>query len=518
MNKKNLMDAFGEIDEELFAGADLSEFSSKNPEEAVAPVFIEGGKRRRSKRPFIYMGAGIAACAVLAVSLPMIANNAKPPYESAAVSEFSSQQYTDLTDFNEFTEPTESAESTEQVQQTEDSEPQEGTAAPPKEPPALQLFTKTKEILNAEDIYKIEKTQFDLTGFKENKGLWDIYANPIFKGTTLIDGSSFFYSTKGNAREYNQSEEEYLKEAYANIFLYNMDTDEHSLILTERSYNGENGLLYKPMNLVNGWLYYYRYEFIPAGDLEGQGSELWRINIDTKVKEKITDIKSDFYLTTVSMQAGVKAGKYLYFGDGYFSYKDEKPYTWLLRYDTEEGKLDYFKEPPYEIDTYPIAYDGGIIYSDKSGYYFHSNNGEPDKFLFDSDCRIEAIGEKSLLYIDGYYGEQRSMDYTEIGIIDENLERRELAVIPGVAYHTGAGTDKGMQIFTVGSPYFDEQVLIYDMEADCFSALDLAEGENAVLFTAEGAELKILIYKGETDQCESMTLYTIKKQNKIFIF
>lgn len=96
--------------------------------------------------------------------------------------------------------------------------------------------------------------------------------------------------------------------------------------------------------------------------------------------------------------------------------------------------------------------------------------------------------------------------------MDENFEMRDLALLPGYASLREIDTDVGLKLISTGSTYFDEDFLIYDKEADCFSSLRLSsKDDNAVFYTAQGDELKILVYTGITDQCSGMTLYTIKK-------
>lgn len=499
MNRKNLIDAFGDIDEEMFAGAEnksLSELAAESSEDEQAPVFVEVRKHRNGIRAALYAGAGIAACIALAAALPVLTDNTKLPYGNGSTI-YSESSVPELSQ----TEPG------EETEQTEITSAQTVTSAAQQEPPQLQLYTKTKEILNAEDIYNIEKTQIDISGFESSQALWHIHSNGFFGGTMLIDGSSFFYTVLGSPTD-TQEITEPSEEAYAKISLFNMSTGEHSLILKERSYEGKYGLLFKPMNYVDGWLYYYRMEYMPAGDLEGYGTELWRINVDTKDKEKITDIYMDFYL---SMKPGLQLGKYLYFTDCYSSYEENKSTVWILRYDTEAGKLDTFKEFVNEGGR-PFAYKDGMIYCDSSGFWFHTDDGEPDKFLFDYDCYdIQAIGGNTLICTK----ESIEANYISatIEIMDENFEVRELALFPCFAYLKDVVGSLDLKLIGLSTTeLIGSSTLIYDKEADCFSRFKLPTKDDDVVYcTADGDELKILVYSGTIDKCDGMTLYTIKR-------
>lgn len=138
MNKKNLIDAFGEINEEMFAKAEresFDELSAESAEEAQAPVFVEGGKHKPNIRAALYAGAGVAACVALAVLLPILTNNTKLPYGngstqySEATSKMPSQ-----TEPNEQSQPTESTytgSNTSTAESTEITEPEKTTEEPP---------------------------------------------------------------------------------------------------------------------------------------------------------------------------------------------------------------------------------------------------------------------------------------------------------------------------------------------------------------------------------------------------
>ncbi len=267
MTRKNLSDAFGEIDESLFALAEtenenksLNELPPKTVDDVQAPIFIKNireTKARKRRKAIISATAGIAACVVLAVTLPVLLNNTDLPYVAAETTEALTGQ----------PDPTETDSQTELTQ----AETQPVTEEIPQETAQIELYTKVKEILNAEDIYKVEKKEIDISGFEangldENLALLSIYSNSALYGTTLIEGSSFFYTVIGKSRQEVYYDEEYQAKGFGQIFLYDMDTGKHSLVLKEQSYEKENGMIFKPMNFVNGWLYYYRMEYIYTGD------------------------------------------------------------------------------------------------------------------------------------------------------------------------------------------------------------------------------------------------------------
>ncbi|MDE6579006.1 MAG: hypothetical protein K2K41_00530, partial [Ruminiclostridium sp.] len=401
MNRKNLTDAFGDIEDGIFAVTEndsVNELSPKNSDNVQAPVFIKNvreSKNRKRRKAVISAAAGIAACAVLAVSMPVLFNNTVPPYGEVEPSESHSQQ------------PALSG-SDQQTEQTE-TDTQPITTDIGQEISQIQLYTKIKEILNAEDMYKVEKTQIDLSGFEENGLGENAYGNPFFNVNIFIDGSSFFYTLVGSCGHIEDYPIDESEERYGQIFLFDMDTGEHRLILKERAYKEKNGLILHPVNFVNGWLYYYRREIYPTEVSPNDGTELWRINIDTKAKEKVTDINTLF---SIDMKAGIKSGKYLYFTDLLYTFEGvELTNSWILRYDTEEGKLEIFKEAFVNEGKgrFPFVYDykNGIIYSiDGISFYFHTDDGEPDKFLpdlssynQDSKNYFQTIGNSGLIYM-----------------------------------------------------------------------------------------------------------------------
>ncbi|MDE7281348.1 MAG: hypothetical protein K2N36_06380, partial [Ruminiclostridium sp.] len=198
MTRKNLSDAFGEIDDTLFAIAEtenesksLNESPAKSANDVQAPVFIKNireTKVRNRRKAIISATAGIAACAVLAVSLPLLFNNTVPPYEAV--------QTTEALTVGSLTQQPVPAETSQQTVQI-GAITQPAVTDTEQDPSQIQLYTKIKEILNAEDMYKVEKTQIDLSGFEENGLGENAYGNPFFNVNIFIDGSSFFYTLVG---------------------------------------------------------------------------------------------------------------------------------------------------------------------------------------------------------------------------------------------------------------------------------------------------------------------------------
>lgn len=520
MNRKNLSDAFGEIDENLFALAEtesLKELLPKSSDNAQAPefqapMFIKNtgeSKSENRKKALISATAGIAACVVLAVSLPLLYNNTAPPYGAAETTEALTQQ----------PDPSETDKQTEQTEAIT----QPVTQELPQDPTQIELYTEVKEILNAEDVYNVERTQIDLSGFEEN-GLDEKSSLQSICSDTLIEGSSFFYAISESAA-FQSDQSSAPEERYGYIFLYDMDTGEHTLILKERAYKKGNSLMLRPVYYVKGWLYYYYMEVRPTEELyQNDESELWRINIETKTKEKIAGMYEAFsgYKETI-----VKSGKYLYFTDPVYAI--EPIDTHILRYDMEEGQLDIFKEANIKDERYAYPYlykyKDGIIYSiDGINFYYHTDDGEPDEALPDLSSYypmgknyFQNIGNNALIYkrdiADLFDGDIESLG-AMIGILDEDFQARDLAYLPVYAELANINTDLKLKvILTPDRNGFDNRILIYDMEADCFSELKLpSEKDNAVYCTEQGDELRILVYTGESNECDGMTLYTITKK------
>ena len=523
MNRKNLSDAFGEIDEGLFAleesenkNRSLNEFPAKT-DDVQAPIFIKNIRETKAKnrrKAIISATAGIAACAVLAVSLPVLLNNSSLPYEAAETTEaFTGQP--DLSETDLQTEPTQ-------------AETQPITEETTQEPSQIELYTKVKEILDAEDIYNVEKKEIDLSGFEangldENLALLSIYSNTILNNTTLIEGSSFFYTVMGKSRQEVYSDEEYQAKGFGQIFLYDMETGKHSLILKEQSYEKEKGIFFKPMNFVDGWLYYYRVEHI-FNDYSYTEAELWRINIDTKTKEKIIDNHLYF---SIAQTPGVRSGKYLYFTDYRFS-DDGRQWasSSILQYDTETGKSEKLGEVLGGSMFFPIvyAYKDGILYTTDGGFYYRSNDDtQPVRLLpvlsdyeF-SEYFLQTIGKDSFIYTKISFTEEGDSGPTLIGALDDDLNERELAKFPGHVVMDKIDSDLDLRVVTTGVSrsafYYGDGVYIYDGEADCFSQLFMrTEYEHVVYITAHEDELIILTYTGRNSFCNGMTLYTITKK------
>ena len=514
MTRKNLSDAFGEINESLFALAEnenkgLNELPTKTANNVQSPIFIKNIKENKAKnrrKAIISLTAGVAACAVLIVSLPVLLNNTAPPYGAADTTEAITRQPA----------PDETDSQTEMTQ----TETEPVTEEIPREPTEIELYTKVKEILNTEDVYNVKKTQFDLSGFEANGGdnngaLWNIYANVFEENTMLIDGSSFFYTRVGMQR-FPEDPIDDSARRYGHIFLYDMETGEHTLILKEMAYKESNGLLLKPVYYEDGWLYYYYMEIRPTEDFyEYDGSELWRINIETKVKEKIAGLYEPF---SGYNEPCVKSGKYLYFTDPVYAFGEGN--SRILRYDMEEGQLDVFKEDMTGYGPYVYKHKDGIIYSiGDSHFYYHTDDGKSDKPLPSlsgytrGSYSLEVIGNNGLIYRKEIDLDTEYPYPTIIGILDDEFDGRDLAAFPGMTFlNTNTGSD--MKVILTESPItHNNEVFIYDREMDCFSQLKFpSEKDNAVYCTEQGDELRILVYSGEGNVCEGLTLYTITKK------
>lgn len=529
MNKKNLMDAFGEIDEELFAGADLSEFSSKKPEEAVAPVFIEGGKRRRGKRPFIYMGAGIAACAALAVSLPMLANNAKPPYESGAFSEPYSQQYqpTDLT------EPADTS-AEEAASSAEETEPL--LTLPYDEDFKYELYGKNKEFLDAEKLYYFDVQDINIEKFNKNGSHdIDILLLSMFYGNlTYLDGDELYYSESVNDPAYDASVNAE-HEDWAGIYKYNLVTEETDFVFKEKSNDDDFGLMLKIAAIDSDWLYYYHIQ--SRNGYEESTAEFWRYNLADGRKEKIVDVGDTYY---ANVSGAEKSGDYLYFAfTSLENYRNDEHgfLTWdyvpyIYSFNTKDESLELVKK----TDCTSIAglYKDGIIYACGDEYFYHKNGADKDELLFDvgqifdlesyysCSCGFFTLKSEKLMYV--YTRDDNNITVSTFGYLDDEFKPHELLTAQG---HMWFSEDyNNLLTFELGPN--EETQFIYDDESGAFSSFKIpkeAINKNGTrvyeyyVNTSEG--LKLIVFECDDPKRNNYwwaKLYTIKQENKIFTF
>ncbi len=237
MNKENLLQAFGEIDEEIF-GADFD-----NPEEAVKPVFVTPQKVRKSKKPFFIAASAVAACGTLVLGIGL-ASRENPTPQAAA--------YNISKIF-----------------------------------PDIKFEESYKEIYNAEDLYQVQRTKIDLAAVKK-------YGNP-----SLIDGDNIYFTTSVDPFDYYNHKEE--APSTADIVLFNNSTGEEKVIYsTADAISAEEAInslpqIY-PAGIYNSYLYFFQKE----NDVSDKSSEFCRLNLQDYSSEVIFTYNGSFNYPVLS--------------------------------------------------------------------------------------------------------------------------------------------------------------------------------------------------------------------------
>lgn len=355
-----------------------------------------------------------------------------------------------------------------------------------------ELYTggNSGEILNAEDLYHVDKEEIyrhiatvnSLTPFESAGALESIYVNRFYGGGRVyLEGTDFYFTTDKSGKTPDKPDYE---KTPAQILLY--DTRQSggiTVIAEEMPEEEEWGLMLKIAGIFDGYMYYYKTER-PKGYIDEENiNSLWRVNLQDGTKEKISDIKYDWYL---DLDPAVKAGDYIYFTD-YEKANDNSPK--IYRFNTKTNKTELFKDNVQSPVICP--YKDGIIYYSPESYYTYEENGKAHTLCpSDYTGKIDTFGD-NIMYAHRIWEDNEQK--TVLGIFDENLAQKELGVFPTGAVKDSQsptevyGAGEINENFTAGSSglayvsiQFGNNILLYDKDKDCFSQIVLSEGEEVV--------------------------------------
>lgn len=355
-----------------------------------------------------------------------------------------------------------------------------------------ELYTggNSGEILNAEDLYHVNKEEIyrhiatvnSLTPFESAGALESIYVNRFYGGGRVyLEGTDFYFTTDKSGKTPDKPDYE---KTPAQILLY--DTQQSggiTVIAEEMPEEEEWGLMLKIAGIFDGYMYYYKTER-PKGYIDEENiNSLWRVNLQDGKKEKISDIKYDWYLDLDPM---VKAGDYIYFTD-YGKANDNSPE--IYRFNTRTNTTELFKD---NVQSPVIcSCKDGIIYYSPESYYTYEENGKAHTLCpSDYTGKIDTFGD-NIMYAHRIWEDNEQK--TVLGIFDENLTQKELGVFPTGAVKDSQsptevyGAGEVNENFTAGgsglayvSIQFGNNILLYDKDKDCFSQIVLSEGEEVV--------------------------------------
>lgn len=452
MNKKNLIDAFGDINEEMFGGAEKIDITDYEESESQPPVIVYKGGKKIRKAPIF--AAGAAACAVIiAVSAPLI-------MKSGGEYPLNSTLSSDTESFESITEISETA--SELITTPEETAPL--LTLPYDQDFEYELYVKDKEFLDAEELYNVDIKDIDIEKFNEGGYNIDVLYLSLFYGDLVcLEGNHLYYSQSINDPAYD-TQVHLEHEDWTAVYKYDLITEETTVVFSERA-DKEYGLLLKIAAVEGDWIYYYRDKC--RNGYEENYIELWRCNSIDGRKEKMIDIGETYYL---NVRAAVKSDGYLYFP----FYDDIDCYIYC--YDTKKEQLEVFKKGD-SLSCGDNTYKDGILYGIDNDFYYHKNGEKEDEFLFNAEqlfdfdsydqaCySIYTLGGEKLMY--EYERADDNIRISEYGYLNENYIPHKLVTVKGGVYQI-KDTKSGLAWLSLGDL---DTLEFYDREQDCFSSL-----------------------------------------------
>lgn len=469
MTTKNLIDAFGAIDDDIFEKAEIrpSEDTESYPEKIVTTD-------KRSMRPLFISAAGIAAAVVAAVALPMLSDGRleRPPFGE---------------------ESTSNAE--------------ENTSVTANEPDLYQwesengykLFTDSKTPFDAAEIYSVTQTALQAGDTYSTDGELSQAEVPLTLNNipAYIDGEDFYYTMGVSYDPFD------LDNGGISGWIVLKRNGEEITLLNDAPRNEKHSLEFIIQGVYDGYLYYCRNEY---SDETIPKLELCRVNIATR---------DNGIICPVSMGRFARSGDYLYFSD-----YAEGGCT-VYRYNTVEGELENFKQGA----EYPSPYKGGIVYLQSSDYsvYFHSEDSAEDILLYNQwekkDGQISVLdtaGSDRICYTYPlYYSDDGTYRGSGFGIINDNYGCTDIIepVNEGYALNNHSGdTDIGL-VGLAGDEI--KKPLIFDTRTNSLAELNV-EGKNFHYINSSADCICVAGYDKERDgSISDPIIYTIRRETTL---
>ena len=282
----------------------------------------------------------------------------------------------------------------------------------------------------------------------------------------------------------------------------------------------------KIAGIFDGYMYYYKIERSEGYAEDPSINSLWRVDLQDGEKEKISDIKYDYYL---DLDPVVKGGDYIWFTDyGVILGADGGDNSRIYRFNTKTRETELFKDSA----KYPLLcpYKDGIIYYSPEICYMYVENGE-EKTLCPSDYsgKINTFDGNNIMYAHLIWdGDERK---TVLGIFDESLVKRDLGVFPtgfridiqsqvsfqgagAVNKSFATGSDNGLVCVSI---QFGNNILLYDKDKDCFSQIVLSEDQEVICCSETEEGLAFIIAETEvingvrSRDYKSVSCYTVSR-------
>lgn len=472
MKTKKLIDAFGAIDEDIFAKAEIkpSDDIESYPE---TPVVTES---RKSLKPVFIGAVGIAAAIALAVGLPMLSDGRldRPPFDVQTVSDTES-----------------------------------GTAAENHEPDLSQwdlkqgcrLFTNM-EPLNAAELYSVTETVLTAGDAVSTDGASPDAVRASCPIPAYIDGDSFYYTT--DVTYYDALSPNKNRTGEITLKLNGKDYT----ILEDSPRHKKCLLKFLIQGVYNGALYYYRVEY---GDDTATKMELCRIDL-SDLSDPVNES-----ISPASMGRCVQSGAYLYFSH----YTEEGAF--IYRYETVTGELEIFKKNA----EYPSPYKGGLVYLTRDDFsvYFHHENIPEDTLLFKlSDIRngnivlvLDTGGGYNITYTYSVLDEENNETGNGFGILKDNFKCMDIIESMGLDQYVlnshNGDTDVGLIGLTVTGKTIEEKLknpLIFDSETMSMAELYI-EGSNFQYINSPSDCICVAAYDDENGDVK---IYTVRRKQE----
>lgn len=470
MKTKNLIDAFGAIDEEIFAKAEIkpSDDIESYPE---TPVVTEG---RKSLKPVFIGAVGIAAAIALAVALPMLSDGrlTRPPFDL----------------------------------QTADTE--SGTAAENNEPELSQwelehgcrLFTNM-EPLNAAELYSVTETVLTAGDAISTDGASPDVVRASCLIPAYIDGDKFYYTT--DVTYYDSLSPNQNRTGEITLKLNGKDYT----ILEDSPRHKKCLLKFLIQGVYNGALYYYRVEY---GNDTAAETELCRIDL-SDLSDPVNES-----ISPASMGRCVQSGAYLY-----FSHYTEKG-AFIYRYEMVTGELEIFKKNA----ECPLPYKSGLVYLDKGDFsvYFHHENIPEDTLLFrlpdiwdeNTALVLDTGGGYNITYTYSLRDEKDNETGNGFGILKDSFERMDIIESMDFDNHIlnshDGDTDVGLIGLTVRGKAIEERLknpLIFDSETMSMAELYI-EGDDFQYINSPSDCICVAGYNKDGD----VKIYTVRREQE----
>lgn len=432
MKTKNLIDAFGAIDEDIFAKAEInpSDDIESYPE---TPVTAEG---RKSLKPIFVGAMGIAAAIAVAVALPMLSDG--------------------KTDYPPFEEETSDTESTEEIYNKPELSQWELEHG-------CRLLTETGP-LNAAEIYSVTETVLTAGDAYSTDGAAPDFVAASSRIPAYIDGDSFYYVQEVIYDPISPS-------GGTGGITLNLNGENYTL-LEDSPRQEKRSLTFSIQGVYNGALYYFRSEYGGDGAAD---TELCRIDI--------TDPSNPVSESICPAATGrcVQSGAYLYFSH----YTEEGAF--IYRYEMVTGELEIFKKNA----EYPSPYQGGLIYLNRDDFsvYRHYESYTNDALLFKfADIRggdilqgLDTSGGNNISYNYSVHNEENDETGFGFGIVKNKAEGVDIieGIDSGYILNSHDGdTDVGLIGLMIAAGMPGERVenpLIFDSQTMSIAELYIEE-------------------------------------------